>query len=125
MSFLVPVGLDAESGTSRGWVTTALAGAAVCFAALPVIVHLAADQANPFYFAAAVRFVQVLMLAGVLWQFKGPYFDAFFAEHANNPALSPPTAVSCQLRSQTGVTAASSSARQDRLPRWQVLRCWG
>ena len=46
MSLLVPSGLDARSGTSRGWLTTALAGAAVCFASLPVIVHFTAAQAR-------------------------------------------------------------------------------
>ncbi len=43
----------------------------MCFASLPVIVHLTAAQANPFYFGAAARSAQILVLAGVLWQFKG------------------------------------------------------
>ena len=119
MSLLVPSGLDARSGTSRGWLTTALAGAAVCFASLPVIVHLTAAQANPFYFGAAARSAQILVLAGVLWQFKGSYFDAFYAGHASNPALSSPTAASCQLRSETDGAAASSSSSRNRLLRWR------
>ena len=119
MSLLVPSGLDARSGTSRGWLTTALAGAAVCFASLPVIVHLTAAQANPFYFGAAARSAQILVLAGVLWQFKGSYFDAFYGGHASNPALSSPTAASCQLRSETDGAAASSSSTRNRLLRWR------
>ena len=119
MSLLVPSGLDVRSGMSRGGLTAALAGAAVCFASLPVIVHLTAAQANPFYFGAAARSAQILVLAGVLWQFKGSYFDAFYGGHASNPALSSPTAASCQLRSETDGAAASSSSSRNRLLRWR------
>ena len=89
----------------------------MCSASLPVIVHLTAAQANPFYFAAVARSVQVLALAGVLWQFKGSCFDAFFAGRTSNPASSR-AAAPCQARSAAGAAASSSSSRS-RLPRWR------
>ena len=122
MSLLVPAGIDASPERSQGWITAALAGAAVCFATLPIVVHLTATQSNPFYFAAVARLVQISVLAGIVWRFKASCLEAFFDEPDSRRRSSPAVA-SGRVRPKTDDGVGRGRSNRGRLLSWRDHLC--